>query len=155
MHQERTMTPALPRTALVTGANRGLGHAVAARLHHLGHRVVIAARDQDAASAAAAGLGDPATGVALDVADAASVARARAAIGPVDIVVNNAAILLDRGIPVASIDPDLLAAHLAVNAAGALRVTQAFLPGMLDRGWGRIVMLSSENGRERIGMLLG
>jgi NAD(P)-dependent dehydrogenase (short-subunit alcohol dehydrogenase family) len=135
-----------PRTALVTGANRGLGRAVAARLHELGHRVVIAARDEDAALATAADLGGTATGIALDVTDAASVERARAAAGPVDIVVNNAAILLDRGQPVTSVEPDLVAEHVVVNAVGALRVSQAFLPGMLERGWGRIVMLSSENG---------
>jgi NAD(P)-dependent dehydrogenase (short-subunit alcohol dehydrogenase family) len=135
------------RTALVTGATRGIGRAVAGQLHERGHAVVVAGRTR--ASAFAAELGPPAIGVALDVADVESVERVRAAIRHVDIVVNNAAVLLDDDVPITDTDPQLLAEHFAINAIGALRVTQAFLPGMIARGWGRVVMLSSENGTIR------
>jgi NAD(P)-dependent dehydrogenase (short-subunit alcohol dehydrogenase family) len=134
-------------TALVTGATRGIGKAVAARLVRLGYRVVVGARQRAAAREVAEELG--AVGLALDVTDADSVQEARDAVGHVDILVNNAAILLDDGSPISSIEPALLTRHVAVNAAGALLVTQAFLPGMLARGWGRVTMLSSENGTLR------
>ncbi len=134
------------RTALVTGANRGIGRAVAGRLSELGYRVVVTARRQADADDVAAELGAPAVGVALEVTDAESVRQAYQAVGHVDILVNNAAILLDDGVPIMSMAPELLAEHFAVNVVGVVRVTQAFLPGMLERGWGRVVMLSSGAG---------
>jgi NAD(P)-dependent dehydrogenase (short-subunit alcohol dehydrogenase family) len=72
-------------TALVTGANRGIGRAVTARLHSLGHRVVVTARAERAAVDVAAELGHPAIGIALDVTDAESVERARTRAGHVDM----------------------------------------------------------------------
>src|SRR5829696_1058284 len=73
------------RTALVTGANRGLGRAVATRLSETGHRVVVAARSAADASRAAALLPGPAVGVALDVTDPSGARAVRDRIGPVDI----------------------------------------------------------------------
>jgi NAD(P)-dependent dehydrogenase (short-subunit alcohol dehydrogenase family) len=109
--------------------------------------VIVGARQEAAAREVAGELG--AVGVALDVTDPDSVRTARDAIGRVDILVNNAAVLFDDGTPVTSIEPASLTDHVAVNASGALRVTQAFLPGMLSHGWGRVTMLSSENGTIR------
>ncbi len=143
------------RTALVTGANRGIGRAVAERLHALGHRVVIAARDERAAAAVAARLGARARAVALDVMVPEQVERALAAVGEVDILVNNAGVLLDRGAAPSEVPLDLVERTLAVNVLGSWRVSQRLLPGMRSRGWGRIVMVSSGTGAFSNGLFPG
>lgn len=132
-----------PRTALVTGANRGLGRAVAAALHAAGLRVVLAARDGEQASRAAGQLGDGATAVQLDVTDAASVRRARTVAGPVDVLVNNAGVLLDAGSDPLSVPMEVVERIFAVNVLGSWRVSQEFMPAMIANGWGRVVMVSS------------
>ncbi|MGK5637071.1 SDR family NAD(P)-dependent oxidoreductase [Streptomyces sp. URMC 126] len=130
------------RTALVTGANRGLGLAVATELAARGHRVLFAARDEAAAKRAAARAAGDTAALALDVTDPDAV-RAAAARRSVDILVNNAGVLLDWGSAPAVADLDLVRRSLDVNLLGAWRVTQAFLPGMVERGWGRVVNVSS------------
>ncbi|MFM9368697.1 SDR family NAD(P)-dependent oxidoreductase [Streptomyces sp. Da 82-17] len=135
-----------PRTALVTGANRGLGRATAALLHKAGFHVVLAGRDGDAVAVAARTLGEGAGSVALDVTDDTSVARAAARVGPVDVLVNNAGTLLDDGAPPTRVPLSVVRDTLAVNVLGSWRVAQAFLPGMVERGWGRVVMVSSGTG---------
>jgi NAD(P)-dependent dehydrogenase (short-subunit alcohol dehydrogenase family) len=134
------------RIALVTGANRGLGLATSMCLHEMGHPVIVTARDAGAAAGAAASIGAGARSLALDVTDEASVRAAKTRAGTVDILVNNAGVLLDWGCSPSSISLDLADRELAVNLLGAWRVSQAFLPGMLSRGWGRIVMISSGAG---------
>ncbi|MEU5265875.1 SDR family NAD(P)-dependent oxidoreductase [Amycolatopsis sp. NPDC021455] len=141
------------RTALVTGANRGLGLATCALLRERGYRVILTARDGDLAAKAAAELG--AEALALDVTDAASVTSAAAAAGPVDILVNNAGVLLTAGQQPGTADLAGVERELAVNALGAWRVSQAFLPGMLARGWGRVVMVSSGTGTFHNGLFGG
>lgn len=130
----------MARRALVTGANRGIGRAVAAELAERGAAVIVAGRDERAAAEAAREIG--AQAVALDVRDPASVERAREAAGPVDVLVNNAA-LLDEGD-----DPlgDHVEALIDTNLLGAWRACRAFVPGMRDRGWGRVVNVSSGAG---------
>ncbi|MFG2860412.1 SDR family NAD(P)-dependent oxidoreductase [Streptomyces sioyaensis] len=135
-----------PRTALVTGANRGIGLATAQALYRAGWRVVLAARDRDAARAAAAETGPHAVGVALDVTLPESVAAARAAAGPVDALVSNAGVLLDAGYDPLTVPVDLVRATLDVNVLGAWRVCQTFVPDMVRAGWGRVVLLSSGTG---------
>ncbi|WP_041833611.1 SDR family NAD(P)-dependent oxidoreductase [Actinoplanes sp. N902-109] len=134
------------RTALVTGANRGIGEAVATALHEAGHRVVVTARDAAAAKEAADRIGAGVEAVALDVTEADGAARAHAAVGPVDILVNNAGVLLDQGRPASAVALDLVERTIDVNALGAWRVCQAFLPDMVRAGWGRVVMVSSGTG---------
>lgn len=134
------------RTALITGANRGLGLATAGRLHELGFRVVVAARDARAAAEVASRLGEPARGLALDVTVPADIERAAAAAGEVDILVNNAGVMLDADTRPSSVPLSLAERTLAVNLLGSWRVTQRFLPGMSARGWGRVVMVSSGTG---------
>jgi NAD(P)-dependent dehydrogenase (short-subunit alcohol dehydrogenase family) len=134
------------RVALVTGANRGLGLAVSAALVELGHDVVLGARDGEAAGAAATALGERAAAVVLDVTDDDSVRDAHRTVGEVDILVNNAGVLLDLGERPCSVPLALVERQLVVNTLGAWRVSQVFLPGMVARGWGRVVMVSSGTG---------
>ena len=137
------------RVALVTGASRGIGRAVALALAAAGADVVVnyreRAADAEAVATAIRALGRRALAIAADVADgeavARMVARAEAELGPVAILVNNAGIALRRGID------ELTEAEfdrtIAVNLKSAFLCTQAVLPGMRARGWGRVVNISS------------
>lgn len=140
------------RTALVTGANRGLGLAVAALLHRRGHRVVVAARSLEAAREAAASLGDGARGVALDVTAPATLRRAAEEAGPVDILVNNAGVQLDWGGSTTGVPMSAVRDTLEVNTLGSWCVAQRFVPPMAERGWGRVVNVSSGTGSFAIGI---
>ncbi len=137
------------RSALITGAGRGIGRAIALGLAANGARVALLARSLDQLAEAAAAV-SAAGGTALvapaDVSDSAALDRAVALamteFGSIDILVNNAAIVAPLG-PTASVDADAWAVALDVNVIGPLRLTQAVLPGMIARGWGRIVNVSS------------
>jgi NAD(P)-dependent dehydrogenase (short-subunit alcohol dehydrogenase family) len=144
-----------PRTALVTGANRGLGLAVVHRLHELGWHVVVAARDPGEAATVAAELGARARAVGLDTTDPDSVKRAADAVGPVDALVNNAGVLLDGGTDPLTTPLELVEATLAVNLLGAWRVSQAFVPAMVEHRWGRVVMVSSGTATFHNGLFAG
>jgi NAD(P)-dependent dehydrogenase (short-subunit alcohol dehydrogenase family) len=129
------------RRALVTGGNRGIGLEVVRLLRGLGLEVFLGSRDVDVGEAAAATLGLPGvTAVRIDVADPASVVSARDQLAPegVDILVNNAGIYPKGDVTAADIEQ-----AWQVNALGTWRVTQAFLPPMRERGWGRIVNVST------------
>ena len=130
------------RRALVTGGNRGIGREVVRLLGELGLEVFLGSRDREAGAAAAAALGMPGvTVVRIDVADASSVAAARRALAPdgIDVLVNNAAIN-----PRGRVTPAEVDRAWQVNVLGSWRVTRTFLPPMRERGWGRIVNVSSE-----------
>jgi len=139
------------RTALVTGANRGIGRAAALALGRAGLRVVATSRrDPEALGDELHAEGIDARGKELDVADADSVERCARALADdgvaVDVLVCNAGVLLDRG-GVFDVDDDVLRATLEVNLLGPLRCARAFLPAMLERGYGRVVMVSSGAGQ--------
>jgi 2-hydroxycyclohexanecarboxyl-CoA dehydrogenase len=140
------------RTAIVTGAARGIGHAIASRLLADGYRVALADVDEAAARAAAEKLGGEAAGalpLRLDVSDTDSVreafARAEASQGPLDVLVNNAGI--DVIGPFVESDEETWRRLIAVNLEGTLRCCRAALDGMLARGAGSIVNLGSDAGR--------
>ncbi|MDO8186061.1 SDR family NAD(P)-dependent oxidoreductase [Conexibacter sp. JD483] len=117
------------KTILITGANKGLGHEAARRLLAAGHSVWVGARDEQRGRAAAEQLG--ARFVQLDVTDDASIAAAVAQIDSLDVLINNAGIVASmRGTLGES--GDEVAAVLATNTVGVVRVTQAFLP-LLER----------------------
>ena len=113
------------RTALVTGGARGIGAAIARRLEDSGYRIIAPPR------------------TALDLASPASIDAYLAAHGSqaVDVLVNNAGINTLRAIP--EIDAHTWGEMLQVNLSAALRLTQAFAPGMAERGWGRILNVVS------------
>jgi 2-hydroxycyclohexanecarboxyl-CoA dehydrogenase len=135
------------QVALVTGGASGIGAATARRLAAEGARVAIADVDLDGARAVAGEIDGAA--VAMDVADAASVragvADAEAALGPVDVLVNNAG--TDRFAFFLHTDEELWDFVLAVNLRGPIAVTHAVLGGMHARGRGAIVNVASEAGR--------
>ena len=142
------MKPLEGRGAVVTGGGRGIGAAVAEALAAAGAAVVVAARSEDEIETVAKGLrarGGTAHAVVGDVTDPGSVtalaARAQDLVGTVDILVNNAGVA--RSDPFLKVTLDQWEEVHRVNATGALLVTQAFLPGMLERGWGRIVNVAS------------
>jgi NAD(P)-dependent dehydrogenase (short-subunit alcohol dehydrogenase family) len=136
--------------AVVTGAGRGIGAATARGLAEAGCRVVLAARSREQLEQQAAELvagGHAATAIVCDVTDEASVtalAAEAARLGPVAVLVNNAGAA--ESMPVARTSLDAWNRLLAVNATGAFLCTRAFLPGMLERKWGRIVNVASTAG---------
>jgi 2-hydroxycyclohexanecarboxyl-CoA dehydrogenase len=136
------------KVVLVTGAGRGMGQAMAERLAAEGARVAVTDIDADSALAAAKAL-EGAAGFRLDITDAAEV-RARideitAALGPIDALVNNAG--WDKLSPFLDTDEDLWDRIIDINLRGPIRMTKAVLPGMVERGQGRIVNISSDAGR--------
>lgn len=137
------------RTALVTGASRGIGARVAERLAGAGARVWLLARSPAALAEVAARIGGEA--LVADVADAASLEGALARLrhdagGPPDIVVNAAGVFAIA--PIGRATPESLEEHLAVNLRGAFLVVHALLPAMLERRGGLIVNVGSVAGRK-------
>jgi NAD(P)-dependent dehydrogenase (short-subunit alcohol dehydrogenase family) len=120
----------MSRIVVVTGGTRGIGRAVAERFEEAGERVVALGREE------------------CDVTDEAAVAAAFEQIeriGPVDVLVNNAGV--SSSAPLARTTLDDWRAQMDVNATGAFLCTRAALPGMLERGSGRVVTVASIAGR--------
>ena len=140
------------RVALVTGGGRGIGAAIATGLAQDGCRVVIADMRREEAEATAQAISD-AGGTALafevDVTDTAAIAdmitQATDQLGAVDVLVNNAG--WDDLKPFLATDEAFWDRVLDVNFKGALRLTHAVLPGMVEREWGRIISIGSDAGR--------
>jgi NAD(P)-dependent dehydrogenase (short-subunit alcohol dehydrogenase family) len=140
--------------ALVTGANRGIGREVARQLARRGDRVILTARDEAKACAAAdeiaAETGAQVTPVQLDVSDpgsiAAAVERVNADPGELDILVNNAGAGFDFGVSGLDPDFDAIQRSLDTNFLGAYRLTAGLLPLLRASAKGRIVNVSSGMG---------
>ena len=154
------MSPApgpAPRTVLVTGATRGLGRRTAELLAAAGHHVLVAGRDLDDADAVVDGCDGRATAVQLDVADPASIERLARELDrlsyAVDVLVNNAGLCLSDG-PLGISEAEL-ADEMATNVYGPWLLMRAFVPGMVERGYGRVVNVSSGSGSFAEGMELG
>ena len=136
------------RGAIVTGGGRGIGAAVARALAAEGAAVVVAARTSEQLEAVAAEIrdsGQRAWPQVCDVTDPDSVeelaSRAREHLQHIDILVNNAGIATSD--PLHRITLEQWNRVMAVNATGTFLCTQAFVPAMLERGWGRVVNIAS------------
>ena len=144
------MTGLAGGVAVVTGAGRGIGAATARALAAAGLDVVLAARSRDQIERQAADLaatGRRTKAVVCDVTSESSVealAREAAGLGPVAVLVNNAGAA--ASMPVVRTSLDEWNRLMAVNATGAFLCTRAFLPGMLERHWGRVVNVASTAG---------
>jgi NAD(P)-dependent dehydrogenase (short-subunit alcohol dehydrogenase family) len=140
-------TPTTVRTALVTGASRGLGRALATALSDRGWRLVVDGRNGDRLATTVAGLPRPqlVTAVAGDVADARHRDALVAAVGShLDLLVNNASDLGPSPLPLlAALRPADLQRVLAVNVVAPLALTAALLPTLVRTG-GRVVNVSSD-----------
>jgi 3-oxoacyl-[acyl-carrier protein] reductase len=143
------MTRLTERVALVTGGSRGIGRAIAISLADAGAAVAVNYREKTAEAEAVAQAirvnGGKAVAIRADVSQASDVARmiveVERALGPVDVLVNNAGIGLVRSVDeLSEADFDLT---LAVNLKSVFLCTQAVIPGMRRRKWGRIVNISS------------
>jgi 2-hydroxycyclohexanecarboxyl-CoA dehydrogenase len=135
------------RTALVTGAAQGIGRAIAEALAADGHRVVVAdIKDPEAQNTANAISG---LAVHLDVTDSnainEAVTQAEAHLGPIDILVNNAG--WDELQPFLDTDEAFWDRVIEVNFKGCLRVSRRVVPGMVERGYGRVVNIGSDAAR--------
>ena len=136
------------KTALVTGSTSGIGHAVAKGLASAGATVVVNGRTQakvDAAVAAIAKLvpGARVRGVAADVSTAAGCNALVAGLPEVDILINNAGIFEPKGF--FDIPDEDWSRFFEVNVMSGVRLSRAYMPGMLKGNWGRIVFISSES----------
>ena len=131
--------------AIVTGASRGIGLAIAAELARAGARVACVARGLDRVSAAAGGLSGEARGYVCDVADSPAcielVKRVEGELGPINILVNNAGVTRDNVL--VRLKDDDWTTVLDTNLRGAFNLTRAVARGMMKRRAGRIVNISS------------
>jgi len=141
------------KTAVVTGAGQGIGAAVARALAAEGASVLVAGRTLSKVEAVAEELGGRehrAYAVACDVSDPADITRLAAVatdtLGRVDILVNNAGVA--HSAPLARTTLEEWEEMFRINATGAFLCLQAFLPGMLERQWGRIINVASMAGLE-------
>ncbi len=138
------------RAAIVTGASRGIGRAIATALVAEGARVLLCARDEAALAAVAGELDGRGETFAVDVTDPgaadAIVAEAQRALGRVDVLVNNAGAAEPK--PLAELTAADWQAGLELNFLAAARLSVAVAPVMRAAGWGRIVHVASISGRE-------
>lgn len=131
---------------LITGASRGIGRAVAEELTARGHEVIATARDVSMLADVPA-----AVRLQLDVTDEASVSAAVKAAGPIDALVSNAGATVRA--PMETVPVEEVQRLFELNTFGALRVAQAVMPAMRERGSGKLIFMSSIQGRIAIPLI--
>jgi NAD(P)-dependent dehydrogenase (short-subunit alcohol dehydrogenase family) len=132
------------KKALITGASRGIGRAIALAFAREGATVALGSRNLASLESLGAEIGN-ATAIRLDVRDPASIAKAREDVGEIQILVNNAGIA--KSVKVLAMDDEHWQSHLDVNLTGAFRVTRAFLAPMAAAKWGRVINIASTAGK--------
>jgi NAD(P)-dependent dehydrogenase (short-subunit alcohol dehydrogenase family) len=137
------------KTALVTGSTAGIGHAIAKGLAATGAAVVVNGRSQAKVDAAIAAItkavpGSKVSGIAADVATAAGCKSLVAALPEIDILINNAGIFEPKDF--FEIPDEDWTRFFETNVMSGVRLSRAYLQGMLKRNWGRVVFISSESG---------
>jgi NAD(P)-dependent dehydrogenase (short-subunit alcohol dehydrogenase family) len=137
------------KTAFISGSSQGIGHAIARALAGEGADVIVNGRDPVRLAGAVEALAREAPGVSVsglpaDFADAAQVDRLCDQLPAVDILVNNVGLFELK--PFELISDDDWRLYHEVNVLSGVRLARRLLPAMLDRGWGRIVFVSSESG---------
>jgi NAD(P)-dependent dehydrogenase (short-subunit alcohol dehydrogenase family) len=131
------------KRALVTGSSQGIGLAIAAGLARAGAAVVLTGRDAAKLDAAAAGLAGEVSTVAGDITTDEGTAQLLERVPDVDVLVNNLGIFGAR--PALEITDDEWRRYFETNVLTAVRLTRAYLPGMRERGWGRIQYIASDS----------
>ena len=146
-------------TALVTGANKGIGLEVARQLGSKGFHVFLGARNSENGQNATQALrktGTMATFVSLDVFDPESIRNAvhlfSAAADHLDVLVNNAGVILEGDSSITQLDPETVTKTFQTNTLGPLLVTQAFLPLLSKSNTPRVINVSSGGGQLADGM---
>lgn len=132
------------RTALVTGSGRGLGWEMARGLAQAGARVLLHGRSADRLAPRVEelrGAGVAAGALAFDMADRAAMGAAMSNAGPIDVLVHNVG-ERDRR-PFADIEPEAFARLIDVDLAAAHALVRLVVPGMIERGWGRLILVTS------------
>ncbi len=132
------------KRALVTGSTAGIGFAVARQLASEGAFVYVNGRTKERVRSAIEKIGARADGVAADLGTAAGAEKVYDKIQDLDILVNNLGIFEPR--PFLEIDDEEWLRFFQVNVLAGVRLARHYLPGMLERKWGRIVFVSSESG---------
>jgi 2-hydroxycyclohexanecarboxyl-CoA dehydrogenase len=132
------------RTALVTGGAGGIGRAICVDLASLGARIIVADIDESAAVAFAKELPD-AVAEKVDLVDPASIDALAARVGDVDVLVHNAGVSIVE--PFVTSSPAAWDLMWKINLRAPMQLTQALLPGMTARGWGRLIFISSDGAR--------
>jgi NAD(P)-dependent dehydrogenase (short-subunit alcohol dehydrogenase family) len=136
------------KRALVTGSTAGIGFAIASGLAREGAEVIVNGRSEKRVAEAVKRIssegGSRLAGIAAELGSAEGVARLAEQVGPVDILVNNVGIF--EPVPFLEIDDLAWQRIFEVNVMSGVRLARALLPGMVERGFGRIMFISSESG---------
>lgn len=133
------------KTALITGGGRGIGRAIALEFAKQGARIAVAARTAEQINQVANEIGNNAIAVVCDVANPESVTQMFKELGEIDILVNNAGIA--ESATLVNTTDELWHRHLSINLSGTFYCTRAALPGMLKKGWGRVINIASIAGK--------